>query len=193
MPQPSQAHLARVSSLSGPALASGIRPVITGPAPEGRRTAARVFPLPFGRRHSLPGHPFPPGIPPLLRSAYRQAAGCRPRTMTGFPRSAHMRYGRIGRPLYPGTSGAPTGHSRSWPAACRLSPARVLHPSGTVIYPGPRDNEASSRVHLRSPARPSPRPQPRMTREPLGLLPRASHPREQDPRTHAGAGTGSEH
>ena len=30
------------------------------------------FPLPFGRRHSLLGHPFPPGIPPLLRSAYRQ-------------------------------------------------------------------------------------------------------------------------
>jgi hypothetical protein len=29
------------------------------------------FLLPFGRRRSLPGHPVPPGIPPLLRSAYR--------------------------------------------------------------------------------------------------------------------------
>ena len=59
-----------------------------------------------------------------------------PRTMTGFPRSAHMRYDRIGRPLYPGTSGARTGHQLPWPAACRLSTARVLSPGAAVIYPG---------------------------------------------------------
>jgi hypothetical protein len=34
---------------------------------------------------------------------------------------------------------------------------------------------------------------PRMTRELLGLLPWAPHPREQDPRMHARAGTGCEH
>jgi hypothetical protein len=59
-----------------------------------------------------------------------------PRTMTGFPRSAHMRHDRIGRPLYPGTSGARTGHQLPWPAACRLSTARVLSPGAAVIYPG---------------------------------------------------------
>ena len=49
---------------------SGIRPVIQRPR-GGGRTAGPGFPLPFGGRHSLLGHPFPPGIPPLLRSAYR--------------------------------------------------------------------------------------------------------------------------
>ena len=40
------------------------------------------------------------------------------------------------RPLYPGTSGARTGHQLPWPAACRLSTARVLSPGAAVIYPG---------------------------------------------------------
>jgi hypothetical protein len=61
-----------VSSLSGPASA-GIRPVIHGPRPGGGRRAGRGFPLPFGRRPWLLSHPCPPGIPPLLRSAYRRS------------------------------------------------------------------------------------------------------------------------
>ena len=152
------------------------------------------FPLPFGRRRSLLGHPVPPGIPPLSRSAYRRAADhAAPRTMTGFPRSAHMRCGRIGCPLYPGTSGARTGHVQPWPAACRLSPARVLHPGDTVTYPGlliTRRHQGFTAIH--PPGLPLAR-RPRMTRELLGLLPWAPHPHGQDPCTHARAGTGSEH
>jgi len=51
---------AHVSALAGPSITLAIRPVIR--APSGRRPgpAALAFPLPFGRRHSLPGHPVPP-------------------------------------------------------------------------------------------------------------------------------------
>src|ERR1035437_1278333 len=129
------AHLARVSALPGPAPA-GIRPVITGPPGEETDCCPRVpaaFRLPaFATAAILP----PPGIPPLSRSAYRQAAGCRPRTTTGYHVSAHLRYDRIGCPLCPGTSGALTGRDACQPAACRLSAPRVLHPGPAVTYPG---------------------------------------------------------
>lgn len=171
---------------------AGIRPVITGPAPERGRTAARAFPLPFGRRHSLLGHPVPPGIPPLLRSAYRRTAGCRLRTMTGFPRFPHSRCDRIGCPLYPGTGGALTGRTGSRPAARRLSAARVLHP-GPASPAGALANETSTRVHaIHPPGLPLARI-PTVTRGPLRLLPWAPHPHGQDPCTHAREGTGFEH
>jgi hypothetical protein len=124
--------------------------------------------LPFGRRHSLLGHPVPPGIPPLLRSAYRHQ---RHRTMTGFARSAHARYGRGGRPLCPGTGGAPRepgGFPGPPPAASQrrqsCPPAPV--PSsirGSVVTRHP------SRVHvLRPPGLPL-TCGPRMTRTPSGF------------------------
>ena len=65
---------AHVSALTRPGTRPGIRPVIRD---RRRRSRPRcpAFPPPFGRRHSLPGHPFPPGIPPPLRSAYHAATG----------------------------------------------------------------------------------------------------------------------
>jgi hypothetical protein len=125
--------------------------------------------------------------------SYDRPTGTRCRTMTGFPRSAHARCGRMGRSLYPGTSGAFADHVKPWPAACRLSPARVLNPGKAVTYPRllitRRHREFTA---IRPPGLPLAR-RPRMTRELLRLLPWAPHPREQDPRTHARAGTGSKH
>src|SRR4051794_16352058 len=53
---------------------SGIRPVIRPPSR--RRTWSTVigFPSSFDHRHSLLGHPVPPGIPPRLLSAYHHRA-----------------------------------------------------------------------------------------------------------------------
>ena len=79
------------------------------------------------------------------------------------------------------------------PAACRPSTARVLsprhsrHPSGAASY------EASVKGSRPSPARPSPHPWPPDDSGNPPAFPRAPHPLGQDPRTHAGAGTGSEH
>ena len=79
------------------------------------------------------------------------------------------------------------------PAACRPSTARVLsprhshHPSGAASY------EASVKGSRSSPARPSPHPWPPDDSGNPPAFPRAPHLRGQDPRTHAGAGTGSEH
>ncbi len=147
-----------------------------GPRPGGGRTALPAF----SRRLSAAGFASRPSFPawysapltiglPSARSRW---------TMTGFPRSAHARYGRIGRPLYPGTSGAHAGRV--------LSPARRLpHPSGRVLLPrlpspirGYAITRHQSRVHVvRPPGLPLARG-PRMTRGPLRLSPGL--------RTHAG-------
>ena len=89
------------------------------------------------------------------RSASAEAST---RTPTGFPRSAHPSHGRIGCPLTPRPRGAqPTGPIP--PAVARPlfqgpGPIAPVHiPSPEAVYYG-----ASSRVHSRSPARPSPRP-----------------------------------
>ena len=55
-------------------------------------------PSPFGHRHPLLGHPVPPRIPPLLRSAYRTYSA---RTPTGFPRSTHRDTAGMGAPYTP--------------------------------------------------------------------------------------------
>jgi len=79
------------------------------------------------------------------------------------------------------------------PAACRpstawaLSPRPRCHLSRAVVY------EASAKGSRSSPARPSPHPWPPDDTGNPPAFPRAPHPRGQDPRTHAGAGTGSEH
>ena len=122
----SKAHLPHVSALSRPGTRPGIRPVIR--APSGRRPgpAGPGFLLPFGHRHSLlwascSRH----GIPPPLRSAYHHTPGAV--DLTGFPRSARMRYDRVGCPLYPGTA---------VPAGRRLVRDRRLPPlSGRSLAP----------------------------------------------------------
>ena len=103
-----------------------IRPVIQD---DRRRPGYHVlvFPLPFGHRHSLPGHPVPArelGLP-----CGRLTGPCyQGRTPTGLPRSARMSCGRGGCPLYPGDCGARTAGRSSPAAACRLAAARPCTP-----------------------------------------------------------------
>ena len=90
---------------------SGIRPVIHGPALEEDGLLTLV-----SRCLSAAGIRFSAILSRLVfRPSYDRPTGTRCRTMTGFPRSAHTRCGRIGRPLYPGTCGALPGRDLSPP------------------------------------------------------------------------------
>jgi hypothetical protein len=160
---------AHVSTLSSPATRAGIRPVPHRPAIRRRQhhgresrclsaVGIRLLSILFPPRSSAP---LTIGLP-----------GPKTRTPTGLPRSACARHGRGGRPLYPETSGVRT--TGLWPpiAACRL----LQRPGPPTRFPIPSarasNNEASSRVHSRSPVRPSPRPvAPPDGTEALGLLP----------------------
>jgi hypothetical protein len=79
------------------------------------------------------------------------------------------------------------------PAACRPSTARALSPRPRCHLSGASNHETSAKGSRSSPARPSPHPWPPDDTGNPPAFPRAPHPRRQDPRTHAGAGTGSEH
>jgi hypothetical protein len=181
---------AHVSTLSSPA-ARGLHPAGSPRRPPEAAATCRE-----SRRLSATGIRFLDilsrrGIAPLLRSAYRTASV---RTPTGFPRSTHTRHGRGERPLYPEASGVLTTGSHSPVAACR--PYQRPGPITQVFVPSSRvrNKEASSGVHSRSPARPSPRPvAPPDGTGALRLLPWASHPHGQDPSTHARAGIDLEH
>jgi hypothetical protein len=95
----------------------------------------RGFPLPFGRRRSLLGHPIPAGElgPPHGRLTEPQV-----RTPTGLPRSARTSSDRGGRPLTPGTmvltpTEATTGRA---PAASQRpvpAPRRTSHRQGSRL------------------------------------------------------------
>jgi hypothetical protein len=109
-------------------------------------------------------------------------------TMTGFPRSAHTRYGRNGRPLCPGASGAHASRVQS-PARRppHLSgegplPRRCRHLSGAMPH------ETSIKGSHHSPARPSPHPWPPDDTGNPPVSPRAPHPHQQDRCTHARGG-----
>ncbi len=125
-----------------------------------------------------------------MRSAYQHE----PRwTATGY-HVPHMRDATgAGALSTPGPAVLTRAGDNPRPAACRPSTARVLsprhsrHPSGAASY------EASVKGSRSSPARPSPHPWPPDDSGNPPAFPRAPHPRGQDPRTHAGAGTGSEH
>ena len=132
MPSGPDAHRCRragppdhVSTLSGP----GICPY---PASyPGRPAEARLthpgFPLPFGHRHSLLGHPVPAaelGLP----CGRLTGPCCQGRTPTGLSRSARMSRGRGGCPLDPGDCGARTAGRSSPAAARRLAAARPCTP-----------------------------------------------------------------
>jgi hypothetical protein len=67
----SQAHLSMSAPSRARSIASGIRPVIHTPSGGGSGRTTCGFLLPFSCRHSLLGHPLPPGLPPPLLSAYR--------------------------------------------------------------------------------------------------------------------------
>jgi len=99
-----------------------------------------------------------------------------------FPRSAHARCDRGGRPLYPEASGVHTTSESIPVAACRLYQrpgltTRVFVPSFRALR-----YEASQGVYLRSPVRSSPRPvAPRTERGPLGFSLELRTPSRQDP------------
>ena len=112
------------------------------------------------------------GAGPSLRLAYRPC--CQGRTPTGLSRFARMRCGRGGCPLYPGDCGALTAGRSSPAATCRFPAASPWTPVRRPIT-GASSNEASPRVHGRSPVRPSPRLWPPDGTAALGLLPRAPH------------------
>jgi hypothetical protein len=88
----SPAHLPHVSALSRPGTRPGIRPVMPRPQQENRDDGAG-FPLPFGRRHSLLGHPVPPGDSAPLTIGLPSCASQPARTRAGFPCSACVRHG----------------------------------------------------------------------------------------------------
>jgi hypothetical protein len=142
------------------------------------------------RRRSLLGHPVP--ARELGHRCLRLTGGAwrRPRTLTGFPRSACASCDRGGRPLDPEASGVHTTGENSPAAACRSSTARPCTPV-FVPSPGALGNEASAGVHSRSPVRSSPRPRSRMERVRFGFFPELRTP--QLPAAHVRAGTGLEH
>jgi hypothetical protein len=163
----SRAHLATSAPFRAGHRAH-IRPVIET-LRRRRRQSAPVSRRLSARRHSLLGHPFPPGDRPSSRSAHQTAIPAR--TLTGFPRSAQMRRDRGGCPLYPGDGGVlpvggsakPTG-TRRFPTASPYTP--LQHPPA-----GPKRDEASTKVHSRSPVRSSPCLWPADGTRTLGLLP----------------------
>jgi hypothetical protein len=162
---------AHVSLLSQPGTRPGIRPVI------------RIAPA-GGTGHALPlscclsaagigflGVLFPPGNPAFLTVGLPATPRQRSRTMTGFPRSARMRYGRAGCPLYPGGDGVPRDHRdvrgrrlppcSGWPLPPQYrSPTRdvrltrhqqgfrVIHPSGLPLTCSTRSERAPSGFSL---------------------------------------------
>ncbi len=107
--------------------------------------------------------PLTVGLPAAPRRHYR--------TLTGFPRSARMRCGRAGCPLYPGSDGVPCGHRdvrgrrlppcNGWllpPRHCtptrdvkltrHQQGFRVIHPSGLPLTCGTRSERAPSGFSL---------------------------------------------
>jgi hypothetical protein len=187
---PSQAHLARVSTLSSPDTWSGIRSVIHDAPAEGPVTtrrglpvafrlpalASRAIPIPLGE-FSFP-HSRPTGHP------------SRRRTPSGLPRFTRARYDRGGCLLYPGDGGA-------LPAECRPRPAPAAsqRPAPTprqhfIPSAGPalRDINEGSRD---SPVRPAPGPWPS---DGTRTLRRSSELHTPPlPATHVRAGPGIEH
>ena len=146
-------------------------------------------PLPAQEWHWLLRRPVPArglGFPYGRLTGSAQAV---PPTLTRFPRSARMRYGRCGCPLYPGDDGVPRDHRRvrdrglpprnGWPLPprrCTPTPDammtrhqqgfRVIHPSGL-----PRT------CNTRSERAPSGFPRPRIRRPRQSARPTLSTPR----------------
>ena len=129
----SQAHLAHVSTLSGPGSAR-IRPVVRGDQRRCQSSAAGSRCLSATGVRFL-GHPVPAGE---LDLPYGRLTGAfRHRTPTGFPRSTRVRHDRGGCPLNSGTAmlSRLTMGIQPAPAA---SQRPVLHPAGTTHRRGSR-------------------------------------------------------
>ena len=183
---------AHVSTLASPAPlgpTSGRFPTTTAWS----SSHAVASPVAVGHRHPLLGHPVPPrDYAPLTIGLPKPLAGLGPRRGFHVPRTRDT--AGVGAPYTPRPAVFPTTGSHFPVAACR--PFQRPGPITQVFIPSSRarNNEASSGVHSRSPARPSPRPvAPPDGTGALRLLPWASHPDGQDPSTHAKAGIDPEH
>jgi hypothetical protein len=150
------------------------RPVIHDGQLEGW-SCCRGFPLPFGHRLSLLGHPIPAGE---LGSPHGRLTGPRAGPLTGLPRSARTSCDRSGCPLTPGTAVLIPVRGTCPAGACRstaASPSTPLqHPTlrGSTlrgINEGLRNLPVRSSPCLRSPGWNGP---------PLGLSPEASAARQ---------------
>ena len=153
----SQAHLTRVSTLSGPGTTPGIRPVIHDRRQEEASTLPR-FPVAFrppafASRVIL----FPPGIWAFLTVGL-PATISSGRTPTGLPRSTRTRCDRGGCPLYPGDGGALPAGMPCPAGACRFPAASPCTPPAPSHRAGLTHDEASTKGSRDSPVRSSPHP-----------------------------------
>jgi hypothetical protein len=158
-------------------------------------TAAREFLLPFGRRLSLLKASCPArGVPPLLRSAYRAAAGADPGKVSMF-RTRETRPGP-GALYTPGTAVPARPRMRPVTAACRLAAAGPCHP-GATIRPRVSFSRGISKGSLvfALPAIPL-TCSPRTEREPSGFNPglhtRLNRTQPRMPERRRASGTGPE-
>ena len=171
----SQAHQTRVSALSSRAAA------LSGQLC-GNRWRRSQHPVPFPAAFRPPAFASRVFLRPLEDSASLTVGlpAASRRTPSGLSRSACDRYGRGGCPLNPGgqwcAPGQPSSPGRHPPPSNgRPLFSRLLQPTGESA-----NDEASSRIHSRSPVRPSPACNPRMEQESLGISPGfapRSHPR----------------
>ena len=150
------------------------------------------FLLPFGRRPSLLGHPVPPGASaPLTIGLPRRDGSADPSGVSMF-RTRETRPGP-GALYTPGTAVPARPRVRPVTAACRLATAGPCHPGATTrpgMFSLTRHQQGFTGVR---PSRPFPSPvAPGRNGDPWAF-PWASHPAEQDPAAHAGAGTGLRH
>ena len=169
------AHLTASARFHGRAHRPGIRPVIPRRQLE-NWSSAHGFPLPFGHRHSLLGHPLPAGGWALLTVGLPNP---RVRTPTGFPRSARTSSDRVGCPPDPGDNGAHPDRGDYRPGACRFAtaipaPRPTLHHAGLRITRHQRGFKQFARPVFPWPVA------ARMERAALGLYPWASHPASQE-------------
>jgi hypothetical protein len=133
-----------------------------------------------------------PGIPPLLRSAYRAADDDTDPNGVSVFRTRETRPGP-GALCTPGTAVPVRLRMHPAAAACRLAAAGPCHP-GSTTRPGMIFSRGISKGSLAfAPPGHSPRLWLPDGTGALGLEPRASHPAGQDPAAHAGAGTGLRH
>jgi hypothetical protein len=187
--QRSKAHLP--TSAPFPGQPPGWYPASYPRAPGGGAgNAALGFLPPFGRRHSLLGHPVPPGDSALLTVGLPGSAW----TQAEFPRSAHPRHGRIGCPLYPEAQRC--SHGRSDPSGRRSPPlpgARPYHPG---LLPTTRScllrGVIKGSLAFTRPAFPLACWSLDGTATPWAYSPGFA-PRQARPAAHAGRGTGIEH
>jgi hypothetical protein len=178
-----------VSALSGRAPAR-ILPVMRD-----QRRRSRLYAAPVSRRLSahrrwLLDHPVPArgiGLPHSRPTGQVALTGPRP----GFHVPHQQDTTGVGAPYTPGTVVSTRSAVQLSDRHPPLRNGQSLHPAGVFRLAGLKRDEASSRVHLRSPVRSSPCLWPRAERRPLGLFPELRTP--PLPATHVRAGTGLGH